>query len=128
MARKPSKKKLIELIHQHGGILTDIADACGVTRQSVHKWIKDDPSLKQHIDQSRDLLVDMAKKGLKHHLENNSEKSIHFVLDRLARKEGFGKFIQVQDKSQFEDQLDGKTDEELLDLMNQITGKLTNES
>lgn len=126
MARKPSRKKLVELIQLHGGILTDMAESCGVSRQSVHAWIKKDPTLKNEIDDARDLFVDLAKKGLKYHLEQQSEKTIHFTLDRLAQKEGFGKLIQIKDKSKFEDQFDDLSDEELEAMLKDRTDRLTN--
>lgn len=127
MARKPSKKKLLEAVETYGGIITDIAKSIGVTRQTVHNWINADEDLKKAVDNCKDELVDLAKKGLRHHLENNSEKSIHYVLDRLARKEGFGKFLQVKETTKFEDALDDMSDDDLLDLLQKTNKKLSGE-
>lgn len=124
MARKPSKKKLKQLIETYGGIKTDIAKACNVSRQSVHNWINSDEDLKQMVENMKDELVDLAKKGLKHHLEQQSEKTIHWTLERLARQDGFGKVVQVKDTTNFQDALNEMTDEELMNLLTKTNEKL----
>lgn len=118
MARKPSSKKLVELAKEFCGVKTDIAAACGVTRQSVHNWMQKDESFRKAMndpEMTNDLLVDMAVKGLKHHLENNSERSIHYTLDRLARGRGFGQFITTKTIDSVENKLKDMTEEELME-------------
>lgn len=124
MARKPSKKKLEEAIVKHDGIIVDIAKAFSVHRRTVYNWINADESLKQLVEDGKNELVDLAKKGLRYHLEKNSEKSIHFVLERLGRKDGFGKMIQVKETSKFEEAMEEMSDEELTDLLKKTNEKL----
>ena len=119
MAKKPSKKKLLELIHHHCGIVTDIAKAINVDRRQIYRWIENDKSgeLKQAIEDGRDQLIDLAKSGLKKNVEDGLEKSIIYVLGTLGRKEGFGNVIQVQNRDRLDEQLDDMTDEEILEAM-----------
>lgn len=124
MARKPSKKKLIEAIVKYDGIIVDIAKTFKVHRRTVYNWINADEDLKQLVEDGKNELVDLAKKGLRFHLEKNSEKSIHFVLERLGRKDGFGKMIQVKETSKFQDALEEMSDEELNDLLSSTNRKL----
>lgn len=120
MARKPSSKKLVELARIYAGVREDIATACGVTRQSIHNWMQKDEAFRNAMNDpevTNDLLVDLAVKGLKHHLEKNSERSIHFTLDRLARDRGFGQFITTKNIDSLESKLKDKTDEELKEMI-----------
>jgi len=114
MAKKPSKKKLLELAEVYAGCKKDIAKACGVSRQTVHNWIGSDPEFKQACDDGTDVLVDLALSGLKVLLEQNSERSVHYTLDRLARDKGFGMMVQVRDKSKIDEQLDEMSDDEII--------------
>ena len=116
--KKPSQAMLITLAKEYAGVITDMAKAYGCSRQAMAKWCKGNEKIKDAMEEGRDVLVDLAKAGLKHHLENKSEKSIHYTLDRLARHEGFGQHISTTDKSKFEDQLDELSDQELMDMMN----------
>lgn len=114
--KKPSKKMLVELAEHYAGVVTDIADACGVVRMTVYRWMEKDPDFKAQMDDQNTVLVNLAIKGLRYNLEHNSERSVHYTLDRLARDKGFGRLIKIQDKSKFEDQFDELSDAELEEL------------
>lgn len=126
MARKPSKKKLIELAYTYAGVIKDIAAACGVTRLSVNNWKNKDPLFKQALEEGNDRLVDLAISGLKSLLKDKSERSVHYTLDRLARDKGFGQLIQIKDVKKFEDQFDDMSDKELLEYAELAHQKLIN--
>lgn len=123
--KKPTKKILWKTAEDAVGNISDMAGALGVSRQTIYAWLKNDKALSDRIDELRKgEMIDLAKEGLRFHLEQKSEKSIHFVLERLARQEGFGRFVQIQDKSKFEDQLKDATDDELIEMLNQTTKKI----
>lgn len=117
MAKKPTLKKLLELAVTYAGCVSDIAKACGVARQTVHDWQQKHPEFKEAIANGNDVLVDLALTGLKHLLEQKSERTVHYTLDRLARNKGFGMMLQVSDKSKLDEQLDGMSDEDILKEM-----------
>jgi hypothetical protein len=117
MAKKPSLNKLLELAEKYAGCVNDIADACKVKRQTVWQWKKDHPEFNEAMSKGNDFMLDLAKQGLRYHLEKKSEKTILYTLDRLGRKEGFGMFLQVTDKSKLDDQLDGMTDDQIIEEM-----------
>ncbi len=112
--KKPSKAKLLELARTYAGCRQDVANACGVTRQTVHNWMGAVPEFKEAMDDGNNVLVDLALTGLKHLLEQKSERSVHYTLDRLARDKGFGMMLQVRDKSKVDEQLDEMSDEEIM--------------
>lgn len=124
--KKPSKKKLIEMAKEYAGVITDMANAYGCCRQAMAKWCKDDPQIKEAMEEGRDVLVDLAKSGLKHHLEKKSEKSIHYTLDRLARHQGFGQQISVKDQSKFDQSLEELTDDELVAMLKRNDERIKN--
>lgn len=114
MSKKPSKKKLLELAQVYAGCRQDVANACNVSRHTIRNWMEADKEFKDAMDDGNNVLVDLALKGLKHHLEQNSEKTVHYTLDRLARDKGFGMMLQVRDKSKIDEQLDEMSDEEII--------------
>lgn len=114
MAKKPTKKKLLELAETYAGCVGDIAKACNVSRQSVLNWKNADPEFKQACENGNDILVDLALVGLKKLLADGSERSVHYTLDRLARDKGFGMMLQVRDKSKMDEQLDEMSDDEIM--------------
>tara|TARA_R110000851_G_scaffold108617_1_gene230045 strand:- start:28985 stop:29395 length:411 start_codon:yes stop_codon:yes gene_type:complete len=124
--KKPTKKMLLNLALNHAGCVTDVALACHVERQTVYAWMSKDPQFKQAMNDGNDVLVDLAIKGLKHNLEQNNERSVHYTLDRLARDKGFGQLIKIQDKSKFEDQFDDFSDDELEALMIKTAERIKN--
>lgn len=126
MARKPSKKALLELAVKYAGVVTDIAESCGVTRKTIYNWMDKDPEFKAQMDDQNTVLVNLAIKGLRHNLENNSERSVMYTLDRLARDKGFGQLVKVQDKSKFEDQFNELSDAELEELAIRTAKRIEN--
>lgn len=124
--RKPPKRILLELAKKYAGVVTDVAEHCGVSRQSVYKWLEKDPEFKEAMDAQNQVLVELALKGLRYNLEQNSEKSVHYTLDRLARDKGFGKLIKIQDQSKFEDQFDEMSTDELEELLIKTTNRIAN--
>lgn len=124
MSKKPSKKKLLELIKFHCGIVVDIAKAIKVPRQTVHRWIAKDPELKQAIETGRDELIDLAKSGLKKNIIDGNERSIIYLLGTLGRKQGFGNVIQVQNRDRLDEHLDEMTDDEIVEAMDESRRRL----
>lgn len=114
MAKKPTLKKLIELAGVYAGCVGDIAKACKVTRQTVHAWQQEHAEFKEAIANGNDVLVDLALAGLKYQLEQKSERSVHYTLDRLARNKGFGMMLQVTDKSKLDEQLDSMSEADII--------------
>jgi len=115
--KKPSTEKLKMLVDKYAGCTMDIAKACKVTRVTIWNWRQQDKEFDDEMNKGNDIMLDLAKEGLKHLLEKKSEKAILYTLDRLGRKDGFGMMIQVQDKSKLENQLDSMSDADILEMM-----------
>lgn len=115
LGRKPSLDNFKKLVEVSGGSQVAIAKALKVTRSAVNKWIKEDKEFKTAMDDANAVLVDLAKESLVDLLKAGDRHATMFVLDRLAKKEGFGNQISITDKSKFDEQVKQMTDEELLE-------------
>ncbi len=123
-AKKPSKQKLIEIAVECCGIITDMARCAKASRRQMYRWTNGDPEIQQAIQDGRDQLVDLAKSALKKNIEAGREKSVIYVLGTLGRKEGFGNFIEVKDRSRLEDNIDELTDDQIVEMMADRTRRL----
>ena len=121
---KPSIEKLVETAEIYAGVVTDVAKALGKTRQTVYTWMEEEPEFKEAMNYDNDLLVDLSMQGLRYHLEQKSEKSIHYTLDRLARNKGFGLHVKHQDKNKVDEQLAEMSNEELIEHMAMVNRKI----
>ena len=121
---KPTIEKLVETAEIYAGVVTDVAKALGKTRQTVYTWMKEEPEFKEAMNYDNDLLVDLSMQGLRYHLEQKSEKSIHYTLDRLARNKGFGLHVKTTNKNKVDEQLAEMTDQELMDHMAEVNEKI----
>lgn len=108
---------LLKAVEQYSGCTNDIAKALKVDRTTIYNWRQKDKEFDEAMKKGNEILLDLAKEGLKHLLEQKSEKAILYTLDRLGRKDGYGMMVQVQDKSKLDDQLGNMTDEQILEAM-----------
>ena len=57
---KPNKEKFREMAAAAHGNYSRVADAFGVSRQTVHNWCKEDPDFKEIMDDQKMRLYDSA--------------------------------------------------------------------
>lgn len=76
------------------GIPAYAAEALGVERSTIKRWIDKTPELQQLRDELRADVVDQAKTvvvdGLKSNDENVKHRSARYILDNWGQDEGFG--------------------------------------
>lgn len=109
--KKPDIDTFRAISVSNGGMLSAIAKALNVTRQSVHKWVESDPEFKEIIQEQRMVVVDecfstarLLAKG-KPCIDENGKfagwevlpdgNMVRFLLDRLGKQEGFGEEVKV---------------------------------
>lgn len=88
--RRHSNATVIEALQSTGGIVKVAAQRLRVARQTLHDWIKADPELMAARDDIRNELLDVAEAKLLQLINEGSERSIHFFLDRIGRDRGYG--------------------------------------
>ena len=101
----PELKKFREAAEACHGNYSRIADAFGVTRQTVYNWCKEDPDFKevvndckmrlfdQALDAARALTVGIPKIGVNGQLlgwiERPDGQMVRYILSTLGKNEGF---------------------------------------
>ena len=110
--RKPSLDEFEDAIRKTGGNLSQTAGLLGVTRQTVHNWVREDGEFKSVVQDSRkklfDQCLDVARivaLGVPYidpatgHILGWKEKPdgqmLRYLLSTLGRDEGFGESVNV---------------------------------
>lgn len=110
--KKPSLDEFEDAIRKTGGNLTQTAGLLGVSRQIVHKWVRDEEGYKAVVQDSRKKLFDqcldaarIVALGIPHvdpatgHIIGWKEKPdgqmLRYLMSTLGRDEGFGESVNV---------------------------------
>lgn len=83
------KKKFLKAFAQHHGIVKRAAEAISIRREDFYKWYKEDEDFKRQADAISEGCVDEAEGKLWEHIENDSEKSLHFYLRAKGKQRGY---------------------------------------
>ena len=95
---KPHNDVIIEALKRSGGIITEASERLKVARKTLYEWMEKEPELKEYQQFEKENLIEIARKGLKDKLLEGSEKSLHFVLERLDKKSGFSNRVEITGK------------------------------
>lgn len=110
--KKPSLDEFEEFIRKTGGNLSQTAGLFGVSRQTVHNWIREDQDFKNAVQDSRKKLFDqcldaarIVALGVPHidpgtgqilgWKEKPDGQMLRYLLSTLGRDEGFGESVNV---------------------------------
>lgn len=110
MNHKPSLDEFREVMATAHGNISDAANLLRVSRQAVHKWVREDPEFKDAVDEHRKRLFDEClgqarilalglpkiKDGkLVGWIEKPDGQMLRFFLQTLGRDEGFGNSVDI---------------------------------
>lgn len=126
MAKRPSKKHLLETISLKYGIIKDIAEAYDVNRGTIYNWLEKYPECKEAVTKGKDRVIDLAESKLIENIGLGKEKSIIFALETIGKKRGYTQLIETRDRSAVENAFDDLPDEELERMLKERTDRLTN--
>ena len=108
--KKPKVEEFAALMKKYGGSITNVADALGVSRVSVHGWINNDPRFKKAYDEQRGRTLDSLVKtavslaqgipkikdgkriGWK---EEPNWRVLTYLIGKLGIKEGWGEKVDI---------------------------------
>ncbi|QJD54383.1 DNA-binding protein [Aminobacter phage Erebus] len=88
-SQKLSIKKVTEALMLHSGIILKTAEACGVTRKALYKFIEDHPELEEVREQARDCLLDVAEGHVASEVKRGEMKTTRWYLERMGRNRGY---------------------------------------
>ena len=95
-----NKKKALECLERHRGIITHACKEAGISRETFHKWVKEDADFKSKVDDINETVIDFVENKLFKAIEGGSEKSIHFYLRFKAKERGYTDSLDITSKGQ----------------------------
>jgi len=93
-----NKKKALECLERHRGIITHACKEAGISRETFHKWVKEDADFKRKVDDINETVIDFVENKLFKAIECGSEKSIHFYLRFKAKERGYTDSLDITSK------------------------------
>lgn len=91
-------EQIANAIEKKAGNITEAAKALRVTRQALHKRIKDDEDLQELVTQQREALVDIAESALLKQIKRGNTAAIIFALKTQGRDRGYIERIEQEHK------------------------------
>jgi hypothetical protein len=98
--KKPSNKKIIEVLQKTGGLLKPAAQKLNVDRRTVYVWIENSPELKQAMNDIRESMVDMSEGKLFKLINDENPSAIFFHLKTQGKSRGYVEKSEMDIKSQ----------------------------
>lgn len=95
-----NKKKLLECLERHKGIITHACKEAGISRETCHFWIRTDPDFKRDFEAINETVIDFVENKLFKKIEDGSEKSIHFYLRFKAKGRGYTDSLDITSKGE----------------------------
>lgn len=90
-AKKVSDAVLRRSIIKHDGMLSMVARAVGLTRQSVHYRVNSNPEFQELMAGFRTEIVDLAESVMYHRMDKFKDReAAKFVLQNLGKSRGYG--------------------------------------
>jgi hypothetical protein len=81
--------QVVDALRAHHGLLVLTAEALGCHRSTLYHYAERYPAVAEAIATERERIVDLAERGLIHHLEEESPWAISLVLRTLGRTRGY---------------------------------------
>jgi hypothetical protein len=95
MAKRGAKKRITDLaiskaLLKHGGKIGRVAEELGVTCSTVYVRIKNNPRVKDRLNDSKERRLDVAMDVVDTKLGDGCIKTARWVLDNQGEERGFG--------------------------------------
>lgn len=81
--------KAKEALIKHNGVMLYAAEACGCSRQTLWRFIRDNPELQEIKENATEELVDLAEKQMQKAIEAGDMKTVRWYLERLGKDRGY---------------------------------------
>lgn len=84
-----TKDNVAKALAAHHGILSKAAEALGVTRAGLYKFMERNPDLEEVRKEATETLIDVAEGHLATALQGGDLKSIRWYLERQGKNRGY---------------------------------------
>lgn len=92
--RRNKVQDYAEAIRRARGLLSYAADALGVTRWALYKFVEQHPELYEVIEEARERTLDLAENNILSKVDSGDYNASQFVLSRLGRNRGYGEKVE----------------------------------
>lgn len=86
---KLTKEKVKKAILGTGGVITSIANKCGVARISLYKFLEKHQEFKELLKQEREKIIDVAENRLFKANEEGQKWAVEKILSTLGKDRGY---------------------------------------
>ncbi len=86
---KLSYKKVAEALRLHHGVLKYAADACGVHRHTMRKFVDDHPELEEVRKEAEEDLLDVGEGHVATAIKAGDMKTVRWQLERKGKNRGY---------------------------------------
>jgi len=83
------KETIIELASKKAGVVSAVAQACGVSRQAINYRKLNDPEIAQAFEDARESVLDMAETELFRRINGGDITAIIFTLKTIGKQRGY---------------------------------------
>src|SRR5581483_10055135 len=84
-----TEKRVIDAIMQVHGMISTAAQALGVDRRTVYRWVEKHDSIKAALEDCREQTTDIAESALRRAIENGEAWAVCFYLKTQGRSRGY---------------------------------------
>lgn len=90
---KKKEKESGNAIREAKGFLNIAAANLGVGRSTLYRWIEENPKLKEVVEESREVFLDIAESALLKEIEKGNVAAIIFFLKTRGKGRGYSEKI-----------------------------------
>jgi len=83
------KKLVLAALEKSLGVVSVAAEATGVNRSMIQKWMKEDPIFYEQVTDVRELAIDFAESKLHKQIAEGNTTAIIFFLKCKGKKRGY---------------------------------------
>ena len=91
-----NKERVITLLFENYGHITDACKSANVARRTYYNWIKDDSNFAAAVQVVEESLIDYAKSKLMENITKNDTTSIIFFLKTKGKDQGFSERQEIK--------------------------------
>ena len=88
-------EKILKAIYAKFGIVTDVAEACKVSRVTVHQWKREHEWVKEAFVDASEAMLDLGESRLIQKVQRNSLGAICFMVKCRGKDRGYIESLQL---------------------------------
>lgn len=127
MKKKPGKKEIKEAIINNNGFMVNAANDLGIARQTLKKYIDEDPDLEECLKEAKESLKDIAEGQLLKNIKEGKETSLLFFMKTQMKDRNYSQDGSELAAMTFNQLNISVRSEETKLLMEEVIKKISNE-